>query len=163
MTANSHRLFNYQHNYTMSAHGDSSALPPNPPSSASAVDPNLVATCHCGRVRVELPSAPENLNECRCSVCYKYGALWAYYTRSSVTVTVAADDDKRRGVPAAAYIRDDELGKANLSFNRCGHCGCMTHWWRIGEHANEDVRMGVNARMLPEAAIEGVERRVSRK
>lgn len=46
------------------------AAPPRPETS-------LVTSCHCQRIQVRLPSTPKILNECRCTVCYKYGALWA--------------------------------------------------------------------------------------
>ncbi|KAI1155712.1 Mss4-like protein [Nemania diffusa] len=49
------------------------------------------ATCHCGRITVALPRAPEQINECHCSVCYKLGALWAYYPRDEVAVTASSE------------------------------------------------------------------------
>lgn len=56
----------------------------------------LTASCHCGRVTVTVPTLPTKpLNECECSVCFSYGALWAYYTQSDVLVTVAVAADER--------------------------------------------------------------------
>ena len=120
-----------------------------PPSQES----KLKATCHCGRVTVELPSKPEKLNECRCTVCYKYGAIWGYFQRDTVTVTAA------EGASIVPYVRTDSDG--DISFNRCSHCGCMTNWWGVGQYSGPKERMGVNCRQLPEKEIEGIPRKVS--
>jgi hypothetical protein len=113
----------------------------------------LTATCHCGQVQVELPSKPEKLTECHCTVCYKYGALWAYFPRPDVTVR--ASDTKLQ-----VYIRED--GEGDIAFNRCGHCGCLVCWWGEGKWSGPEHIMGVNCRMLPENEIEGIERKVSK-
>ena len=47
----------------------------------------LSGTCHCGAVRIEIPSQPEALTLCNCSVCRRYGGLWAYFDVGTVTVT----------------------------------------------------------------------------
>ncbi|KAI1125369.1 hypothetical protein F5Y10DRAFT_247268, partial [Nemania abortiva] len=59
-------------------------------STATSDNPSPKATCHCGRITVALPRPPEDINECHCSVCYKLGALWAYYPRDEVTVTTSS-------------------------------------------------------------------------
>jgi hypothetical protein len=122
----------------------------------------LTASCHCGRVKLELPAPPTKVNECRCTICYRYGALWAYYPRDDVAVT--AEDPGQQ-----SYVREDhdEGGRGSIGFWSCKHCGCLTHWWSQPEHvkpdANGSVKMGVNTRMLPESALEGVEHKISRK
>ncbi|KAI1335237.1 Mss4-like protein [Xylariaceae sp. FL0016] len=129
----------------------------NPSSAVKSV----TAECHCGHVTIEIPSPPTSLNECRCSVCFKYGALWAYYTRKEVMVAVAATD---KNVGLRRYARDDEhFGEdsaATMEFCHCSLCGCVTHWWGVGERAGDERKMGVNCRMLSEKQIEGVERKV---
>lgn len=119
-----------------------------------AADDALTVRCHCGGIEIQLLSKPEKLNECRCTVCYAYGALWAYFPRREVSVTT------RHGVAVQKYVRSGE-GFGDLSFNRCSQCGCMTHWLGEGERDGPEKKMGVNCRMLPESAIEGVPRRVS--
>ncbi|KAI8951328.1 hypothetical protein F4801DRAFT_545173 [Xylaria longipes] len=37
-----------------------------------------------------LPSPSEDTSECHCSLCYKLGALWAYYPRDQVAVTTSS-------------------------------------------------------------------------
>lgn len=126
----------------------------NDPVSGSKEKEALTATCHCGRVRAQLPSKPKRLNECHCTVCYKYGALWAYYPRPDVVVTTASDTTLQ------TYVREDADG--DISFNRCGHCGCMIAWWGLGKYAGPEHMMGVNCRLLPEKEIEGIEKKVSK-
>jgi len=126
--------------------------------SSSSKNETLTAVCHCGRVRVQLPSKPTSLLECHCTVCYKYGALWAYFQRNDVVVTTASDTTLQ------AYIRED--ADSGLSFNRCGHCGCMMLWrgertYAEGPYAGLEHRMGVNCRMLPKGEIEGIAKRIT--
>ena len=93
----------------------------------------LAATCHCGAVRVEVPRKPRRLTDCNCSICRRYGTLWAYYKASEVRVTSA---------PGATS--DYCWGDKSLRFVRCGTCGCVTHWEPV--RPEEGSKMGVNAR-----------------
>ncbi|KAB5522866.1 hypothetical protein GE09DRAFT_1154423 [Coniochaeta sp. 2T2.1] len=95
------------------------------------------------------------MNECHCTICYKYGVLWMYYKRKDVVMTIAPDTHIDK------YIRHAEETRGSISFNRCGHCGCMTHWWGENKMLGEDRMMGVNFRMLPEKDIEGFGREVT--
>ena len=38
----------------------------------------LIATCHCGAVRLQIPRKPRTLTDCNCSICRRYGTRWAY-------------------------------------------------------------------------------------
>jgi hypothetical protein len=114
----------------------------------------LIAVCHCGAVQLQLPSKPTALTECHCTVCYKYGTLWAYFPRSDVVVTTAGDTKLQ------AYIRDDESTNGDLSFNRCSHCGCIMCWLGEGKYSGPDHKMGVNCRMLPENQIKDIKKEV---
>lgn len=91
----------------------------------------LTAHCHCGAVQVEVPRRPRTITNCNCSICRRYGTLWAYYLRSEVQVS---------GGPTAEYIWGDK----QLRFVRCAGCGCVTHWEPIG--ATVRSRCGVNSR-----------------
>ncbi len=44
----------------------------------------IEASCHCGTVRFAVETAPGEVNDCNCSICRRYGALWAYYKRAQV-------------------------------------------------------------------------------
>jgi len=84
-------------------------------------------------VKVEVPRRPRRLTECNCSICRRYGTLWAYYKFADVKVTA-----KRGAKSGYAW------GDKNLRFVRCAHCGCVTHWEPI--KPRRGARMGVNAR-----------------
>ena len=42
------------------------------------------ATCHCGAVTLELDEAPREITKCNCSICRRYGVLWAYMSPDAV-------------------------------------------------------------------------------
>ena len=97
----------------------------------------LSASCHCGAVRLEINRKPRSVTECTCSICHRYGARWAYYTRKSVRV-INTDD------ALVAYLWGDKT----IEFYHCKHCGCVTHYESIEK--DDDSRIAVNARtMLP--------------
>jgi len=100
----------------------------------------LKATCHCGAVRIEVPRRPRSLTNCNCSICRRYGTLWAYYKESEVRVTAAPG-------ATSEYV----WGDRRLRFVRCGTCGCVTHWEPI--HRTESSRVGVNARNFEPSSI----------
>jgi len=103
----------------------------------------LTATCHCGAVRLELPRKPRRLTDCNCSICRRYGTLWAYYRFRDVKVHAEPES-------LTAY----SWGDKQLHFMRCATCGCITHWQPV--ELKEESRMGVNTRNLDPAAIASV-------
>ncbi|MET3924442.1 GFA family protein [Devosia sp. 2618] len=46
----------------------------------------LIATCHCGATRVELPHAPKRAADCNCTFCARTGAIWGYYSPDEVSI-----------------------------------------------------------------------------
>jgi hypothetical protein len=49
----------------------------------------IATTCHCGAVRISIPRVPETLTHCDCSICRRYGTLWAYYAKDEVKIEAA--------------------------------------------------------------------------
>ncbi len=92
----------------------------------------IEGSCHCGAVRFQTNCAPEVVADCNCTICRRYGALWAYYSPKEVQVTKDATD---------IYM----WGRRRLEFHRCKRCGCVTHWEAVDKTYN---RMGVNARLM---------------
>jgi len=94
----------------------------------------IESSCHCGAVRLEIQAAPAEVNDCNCSICRRYGALWAYYppTQVRVIATEGATD---------CYL----WGEKFIEFHRCRLCGCVTHWAAVARQVD---RMGVNARLM---------------
>ena len=95
------------------------------------------SSCHCGAVRLEVDVAPHEVTDCNCSICRRYGVLWAYYTPRQVRVA---------GAETATYQWDDR----SIRFHRCQHCGCVTHWSAVDPRLE---RMGVNARLMEPAVL----------
>jgi hypothetical protein len=95
----------------------------------------ITAACHCGSVRIELARLPRTVTECNCSICRRYGTLWAYYKAKDVRVRAT-----RGSTSAYAW------GERAIRFVRCKECGCVTHWEPIKRSGSS--RLGINARNL---------------
>lgn len=101
---------------------------------------SLTGSCHCGAVRVEVPGPPASVTDCNCSICRRYGTLWAYYPAAQVTVHASPE-------ALARYA----WGPRSLWFVRCATCGCVTHWEPIAPR--DAGRMGVNANTFDLAVL----------
>jgi len=98
------------------------------------------AACHCGTVRITLERAPSWVLDCNCSICRRYGTLWAYAFDFLAEQNLGAN--LIQGVDALeAYV----WGDRELGFWRCKTCGCVTHHTVVNEPTK--IR-GVNARMF---------------
>jgi hypothetical protein len=87
--------------------------------------------CHCGAVKLAVARAPSEVTDCNCTICRRYGTLWAYFSPKDVDVTGATD----------SYVWGDK----SIEFHRCSTCGCITHWAATDKTHD---RMGVNCRMM---------------
>ena len=103
----------------------------------------LVASCHCGRATIRLPRKPESVTQCNCSLCSKTGFRGVYFSSEELVIEGEFD----------SYVRDD-LKQAYLANHRCRTCGVLTHWTPLSDPPHE--RMGVNARLIDPALLEGV-------
>ncbi len=103
----------------------------------------LIGTCHCGAVRIELPSVPDTATNCNCSLCRRVGGLWAYYAYGSVRISGHPENTQ-------AYIQGDRT----LKTLRCKTCGCVTHWEPLNPEAG--ARHGVNLRNFDAALLDSV-------
>ena len=123
-------------------------------------------SCHCGAVRMTLPSTPEVATDCNCSKCRRIGGPWVFFECGSVKIE--ADPDA-----IAEYI----WGDRTLRTMFCRTCGCVTHWEplqpmpgakhgvnRGSSSTNEHVRRGAvpsaaerlrRADVLSQAAVGG--------
>lgn len=94
----------------------------------------IESSCHCGAVRLEIDAAPTEVADCNCSICRRYGVLWAYYRLGEVRVLPAQGATE-------VYMWDDR----SIAFHRCKICGCVTHWAPV---TTQEDHMGVNARLM---------------
>jgi hypothetical protein len=99
----------------------------------------LTGTCHCQALRWRFEGLIESATACNCTVCRRYGALWAY-------------DFEGEGIhvegPSTAYVR----GRA-IEFHFCPGCGCIAFW--RGRETDEQGRrrIAVNLRLTEPEAV----------
>lgn len=103
----------------------------------------IKAACHCGAVQIEIDALPASLTRCTCSICRRYGALWAHGTRESTRVVSGRDQE-------TAYLWGDKV----IEFFHCNRCGCMTRYESVEKLAAS--RISVNARMMSPDDIAGL-------
>lgn len=95
----------------------------------------LEGSCDCGAVRIELEGTPDDVTDCNCAICRRYGARWSYFDPKCVRILPPEG-------ATTIYLR----GRRILEFHRCTRCGCVTHWAPVDK---QYPRMGVNMRLFP--------------
>jgi hypothetical protein len=103
----------------------------------------IQGTCLCQAVQLGATRLPRQVTQCNCSVCRRYGTLWAYYRRSSVSITA----------PRSA-LESYSVHAGGLKFVRCRTCGCVICW--DGRAKGDDQRMGINMRLFDHALMADV-------
>ena len=88
--------------------------------------------CHCGAVRFVTSCAPEEVVDCDCTICRRYGALWAYYSPKEVQVTKDATD---------IYM----WGARILKFIAASDAAALPDWEAVDKTHD---RIGVNLRLI---------------
>ena len=94
-------------------------------------------TCHCGAVTIRMQRRIRKLTRCNCSICRRYGALWAYQQRKAVTVS---DKD--------GLLRSYRWGKDKIEFFHCSACGCVTHYEQTDRREDGSDMCAVNMRNI---------------
>lgn len=106
----------------------------------------MEGNCHCGAVQWRFAGKPASATACNCTVCRRYGALWAYdYLGEGISVSGTT----------TAYQRRDEFG-GDLAFHFCPTCGCACYW--LGREAGDDHRrrIAVNLRLAEPGLVADV-------
>lgn len=104
----------------------------------------ILGSCHCRSVRFELTQSPERIKECHCSVCRRYGALWAHVRPNEVNFI------KEPGA-TFTYLCNDHV----IAFHICRTCGNLTHWEEL-YHPPELI--AINMRLACPKAIADIAR-----
>ncbi|MCB1647526.1 MAG: GFA family protein [Pseudomonadales bacterium] len=93
----------------------------------------IEGSCHCGAARWTFDRVPEDATACNCTVCRRYGVLWAYdYENQGIHVLGQTQ----------AYIRGD-----SIEFHFCPECGCVSFWRAITADDAGRKRIAVNLRL----------------
>jgi hypothetical protein len=108
--------------------------------------------CACGAVTWRFDGVPEWATACNCTVCRRYGTLWAYdYEGRKITVAGKT----------SVYTRGDK----EIGFHFCPTCGCVACWRGARPGKDRRRRIAVNVRLaepdsvahLPIRHFEGLE------
>jgi hypothetical protein len=97
----------------------------------------LEGTCHCKKLSWTLTGDPGSITACNCSLCRRYGALWAYdYEGERIRISG----------PSQTYTR---IGKSNpsLEIHFCPTCGCVLCWRGLKLEKDGRRRIAVNIRL----------------
>jgi hypothetical protein len=102
----------------------------------------IEGACHCGTVKWQYDAMPDGATACNCTVCRRYGALWAYdYENEGIRVSG----------PTRAYVRGEAI-----EFHFCPSCGCIAFWRGRRTQGDGRRRMAVNLRLAEPAPIANV-------
>ena len=93
----------------------------------------IQGSCHCSAVTRQFDGIPLSATACNCTVCRRYGVLWAYDHE---------DEGIRVSGETTAYVR----GKA-IAFHFCPNCGCVAYWRALSTDAQGRRRIAVNLRL----------------
>lgn len=93
----------------------------------------IEVTCHCRNISLKVHKVLESVTRCNCSICYRIGALWAYYTDVQVTITEQTKSN--------IYV----WGNKVRSYHSCPKCGCTTHYTQ--QRNDGTNRVAINTRM----------------
>ncbi|MGF1474171.1 MAG: GFA family protein [Geminicoccaceae bacterium] len=103
----------------------------------------LKGSCHCGALGWTLVGDPGSITACNCTLCRRYGALWAYdYEDERITISG----------PSAVYTRAGEANPA-LEFLFCPSCACVLCWRGLRLDEDGRRRIAVNVRLAPPEAV----------
>lgn len=99
----------------------------------------IEGSCHCGAVRWHFTGEPDGATACNCTVCRRYGVLWAY-GHEGEGITVSG--------PTQKYVR----GKW-IEFHFCPTCGCVAFWRGQRPDDQRRRRIAVNLRLAEPDAV----------
>lgn len=100
----------------------------------------IEGNCHCGAVTWSFEGEPDSATSCNCTVCRRYGVLWAYDN---------VDEGIKTTGETTAYI----WGDRGLGFHFCPTCGCVAFWRGLAPNAQGKTRIAVNLRLAEPEAV----------
>jgi hypothetical protein len=103
----------------------------------------LSGRCHCGAAGWSISGDPGPVTACNCTLCRRYGALWAYDFEHA---RIAIHGDTR------VYTR---VGKADpaLEIHFCPTCACVVCWRGLRLEDDGRRRIAVNVRLAEPDAV----------
>ncbi|WP_159647429.1 GFA family protein [Sphingorhabdus sp. 109] len=95
---------------------------------------SMRGSCHCGAVLITVPSPPEQVTRCNCSLCRMTGWIGGYWHPDEVTIEAQPD-------ALNPYVQGDRM----ITTWNCARCGTPGHWT---PRTAPPERMGVNMRIF---------------
>jgi hypothetical protein len=94
----------------------------------------IEGTCHCKAVSWRFDGTPESATACNCTVCRRYGGLWAYVFEGE-------------GIQVSGSTHTYEWGPRTITYHFCPRCAVVAYWREnqpgpLGRH-----RIGFNLRL----------------
>ncbi|HEX4182961.1 MAG TPA: GFA family protein [Caulobacteraceae bacterium] len=103
----------------------------------------LTGFCHCGAAHWTLEGDPGPATACNCTLCRRYGALWAYdYEGERINISG----------PTTSYTRAVKSDPA-LEICFCPTCGCVLCWRGLRLDPDKRRRIAVNLRLASPEAV----------
>lgn len=103
----------------------------------------LSGRCHCGSAGWRLAGDPGSITACNCTLCRRYGALWAYdFEHGRITL---------HG-PTLTYVRADNPAPV-LEIHFCPTCASVLCWRGLHLETDGRRRMAVNLRLADPHAV----------
>jgi hypothetical protein len=103
----------------------------------------LTGACHCGDTYWTLECDPGSITACNCTLCRRYGVLWAYdYVDERIRIHGATN----------AYTRSGK-GDPSLEILFCPTCACVLAWRGLRPEADGRRRIAANVRLAPPEAV----------
>jgi hypothetical protein len=105
----------------------------------------IIGGCHCGAVQWRFQGEIQEATICNCTICRRYGALWAYgYDGNSISV-----EAPEAGL--SSYVRGSDI-----SFNFCRVCGNLVSWRGLTLLESGQTRIAVNLRLAEPEVVANV-------
>lgn len=95
----------------------------------------MQGACHCKEVAWTYSLPLESVTACNCTLCRRYGALWAY-------------GNLGQGVTISGRTKAYSHGKQINGFHFCENCGCLAYY--LAKKADSDglLRIAINMRTI---------------
>ena len=103
----------------------------------------LSGSCHCGAAGWTLDGDPGPITACNCSLCCRYGALWAYDYEGERVAVVGDTKSYRR----------KEKADPSLEIIFCSSCAAVIAWRGLRPEKDGRTRMAVNVRLTQLQAV----------
>ena len=103
----------------------------------------LTGNCHCGGTAWTMSGDPGTITACNCTLCRRYGALWAYdYVDGRIAVSGTTHSYRRRS-----------KADPSLEILFCPTCAGVIAWRGLRQEDDGRLRIAVNVRLAPPEAV----------